>query len=72
MPFLKEKTEFMAVSLWQPVEKGNWEEEIKKDEKLSEIMQLICTSQSAPLGYTIKKGLLLYHGRVVIPLGCQS
>lgn len=62
----KEEVDFKAFSVYQYDDILQWEEEIKKDEKLSLIVQQIITNSIPPEGYTLRNECLLYHGRLVL------
>lgn len=49
----KEEVELKAFSVQHLEELNNWEEEVKKDEKLSLILQQLVTNQDPPEGYTL-------------------
>lgn len=53
-----QELELKAMSVWQYDDLENWEDEVKKDEKLLVIWQKIITCQHPLEGYTIKNGCL--------------
>lgn len=63
----KEEMELKAFSVCQYDDLLRWEEEIKKDAKLSLILQQLITNENPPEGYTLRRGCLLYQGRLVLP-----
>ena len=59
--------ELMAVSAWQFEGIEELEEEVQRDEKLRGILQQVVTRSGDTKGYHLRKRILLYEGRVVIP-----
>lgn len=59
--------EFKAFSVQRFEDLNHWEQEVKRDEKLSLVLQQLITNKDPPEGYTLKHGCLLYHGRLVLP-----
>ncbi|KAF7827538.1 Retrotransposable element Tf2 [Senna tora] len=65
----EEKIELNAFSVWKFDELDSWEEEVRKDKRLSEIKEQIITGTKPPVGYDIRNGCLVYNGRLVLPKG---
>ncbi|KAF7842370.1 wall-associated receptor kinase-like 10 [Senna tora] len=63
----EEKIELNAFSVWKFDELDSWEEEVRKDKRLSEIKEQIITGSKPPVGYDMRNGCLVYNGCLVVP-----
>lgn len=58
--------ELKVVFEWQLEEPDKWEDEVDNDKKLAIIKQQVLTNKIDLEGYTLRKGCLLFQGRLVI------
>lgn len=63
----KEEMQLKAFSICQYDNLLNWEEEIRKDEKFSLLLQQLITNTNPPEEYSLRRVCLLYQGRLVLP-----
>jgi len=59
--------ELQGYSLYQAEGFLEWEEELKQDGKLAEILQQLITGTQVQEGFSLRKGCVLYKGRIAVP-----